>query len=501
VHVLLRFVELKKSDDRSAVATSAQHFVPAVSDALTYAAEALANGETLDRERFRSIAREILSSCALRAYVVTERAWTRTLAELATHATNVAMISGAIAIESRLPDVHCVDVVAAALLHDIGHLLLPTDIRGLPDPLVEEKNKALFRNHTFAGASALLTAGAPPLWVAAALEHHRGVDGRGYPTLESPPPHELVRVISIANFFDRKRTLLEGRALSSEEVLREASELAEAYFGRAVLEQFTRALGIFPPGTTVELSDRQPALVVSANPGDPWRPRVLVLRGPDANKRIDLRELDPNRARHQLSIVRAIPPPLLLRSEIHAEQGESEATSLEAPPPPLVTPRSAPPPERDPRPMSDLLDHLAAPREPLVTSPPPMRSAPPVSRSSRPIIVQEIVTLPPRGYSDVPRNRTSPIPPVPKITIPPLVVPKPPKIEEHVAAPRELSLSSIVRRTGAPPAGLDHRGAFVLGFVDGGSSLVDLLDMSGLPKADLLRIVGELIDSGAVALD
>jgi hypothetical protein len=232
---------------------------------------------------------------------------------------------------------------------------------------------------------------------------------------------------------------------------------------------------------------------VSANPNDPWRPRVLVLRGPEANKRIDLREIDANRGRHPLSIVRAIPPPLLLRSEVQAEQGASDAVEVSLPVPP--------PPEREPRPMSDLLERLATAREPLVTSPPPGKSAPPAPRASRPIVVQEIVTLPPRGYSEVPRKSTSSMTALPKLTVPPLVAPKSPKIEELTAVPRELPLSSIVRRTGAAPAGLDHRGAFVLGFIDGGSSLEDILDMSGLPKADLLRIIGELIDSGAVAID
>src|SRR5262249_55801089 len=146
--------------------------------------------------------------------------------------TNVAMMTAAMALEAGYPERTCVDVTAAALVHDVGHMLLPEAIRGLPEPLVEEAARPVFRNHTFAGASGLLYAGCHPLWVATALEHHRGADGQGYPKLESKdPPHELVRIVALANYFDRKRTLLGGVADDPEIALQRALELEEKYFG------------------------------------------------------------------------------------------------------------------------------------------------------------------------------------------------------------------------------------------------------------------------------
>ena len=50
----------------------------------------------------------------------------------------------------------CIDATAAALLHDIGHLFLPDEIRGVPEPLLDDRAKPVFRNHTFAGAQMLL---------------------------------------------------------------------------------------------------------------------------------------------------------------------------------------------------------------------------------------------------------------------------------------------------------------------------------------------------------
>jgi len=46
--------------------------------------------------------------------------------------------------------------------------------------------------------------------------------------------------------------------------------------------------------------------------------------------------------------------------------------------------------------------------------------------------------------------------------------------------------------------GLDHRAGFVLSLVDGGSSVEDLLDVSGMPRRDALRILCDLVERGAI---
>jgi eukaryotic-like serine/threonine-protein kinase len=46
--------------------------------------------------------------------------------------------------------------------------------------------------------------------------------------------------------------------------------------------------------------------------------------------------------------------------------------------------------------------------------------------------------------------------------------------------------------------GLDHRAGFVLSLVDGSSSVEDLLDVSGMPRRDALRILCELVERRAI---
>lgn len=49
--------------------------------------------------------------------------------------------------------------------------------------------------------------------------------------------------------------------------------------------------------------------------------------------------------------------------------------------------------------------------------------------------------------------------------------------------------------------GLDHRGGFLLTFIDGRSTVEDIIDGSGLPVADATAILQELLARGAIALE
>jgi hypothetical protein len=46
--------------------------------------------------------------------------------------------------------------------------------------------------------------------------------------------------------------------------------------------------------------------------------------------------------------------------------------------------------------------------------------------------------------------------------------------------------------------GLDHRAGFLLSLVDGTTTVEEIVDMSGMPKHEALRLLAELLDGGAV---
>jgi DNA-binding IclR family transcriptional regulator len=48
--------------------------------------------------------------------------------------------------------------------------------------------------------------------------------------------------------------------------------------------------------------------------------------------------------------------------------------------------------------------------------------------------------------------------------------------------------------------GLDHRAGFILSMIDGMASLDDITDASGMPAADVQRLVDTLVERGLVGM-
>jgi len=294
------------------------------------------------------------------------------------------------------------------------------------------------------------------------------VDGKGYPTFGvSTAPHELVRLVSLANFFDDKRTLLPAKRDAPIDVLRSAFALEGRYFDRTTLGLFLRALGAFPPGTTVELSDRQAAVVTRVNPSDTMRPEVRILLGARAGRRVDLKTLNAVERRHELSIVRAILPPLAVREETGADGGRSAWK------PPTLTDLNA---------IMDVSSATASlrPVASLVPSAPPKASVRPVTR-------------PPLPREEPDEGR--PAPRVDAVASQRTPSRRPSREPEPSRPSAALGRVPKVVRSNAEIAKLplDAKAGFVLSLIDGASSVETIVDASGLPKEQVLAAVEELL--------
>lgn len=310
-HILLRFAELKQNDAQDDQAT-APSLVPGVRAMLDAIARSLEKRARIDEDAVRTMARSVLEGCVSRTTPLQLRAYDAS-DDLPAHVVNTAIMTCAMLLETGIPDEACVEGAAAALLHDIGTLLLPAGVRGVPEPLLDEQGRKAYRYHPILGARALLLSGAPAMWVEAALQHHRGVDLQGYPALDTDrPPHEIARIVALANFVERRRTILSGIQDEPEQVITRCTALLGHYFDGRCIALFMRALGVFPPGTTVQLSTGESAVVTRVHAGEPLRPRVRVLTGANAGRKLDLREFDALEGRYLRSIVQAIAPPLVL---------------------------------------------------------------------------------------------------------------------------------------------------------------------------------------------
>jgi putative nucleotidyltransferase with HDIG domain len=179
--------------------------------------------------------------------------------ELLSHSVNVAIYSVTLGRALGLPDEGLATLGLSALLHDVGKTAF--DIH---DPEQAEMVASL---HSQVGADMLSRADHDdPAPMLVAYEHHMYLDGSGVPPrAEGYVAHPFSRMIAIA---DRYENLTNPRdpaeALTPDQavlqVLREAGTRLDPLFARL----FSGALGVFPVGCMVRLSDDTVGVVCRA---------------------------------------------------------------------------------------------------------------------------------------------------------------------------------------------------------------------------------------------
>lgn len=113
-------------------------------------------------------------------------------------------------------------LTTAALLHDIGKMLIPEEVLNKPDKLTAEEY-AMIKSHTVLGYELLKkTVGVTHRQALVALQHHERMDGGGYPLGLTCGKIDLFsRITSVADIF---------HAMTSRRVYRDPSPFYEVLF-------------------------------------------------------------------------------------------------------------------------------------------------------------------------------------------------------------------------------------------------------------------------------
>lgn len=181
-----------------------------------------------------------------------------------------------------------------ALIHDLGKIEIPTQITNKAQLNHSEEN--LLKTHPLLGSRiAQKIRTISPAAVAIIEQHHEFLDGTGYPRhLKADQLSPSVRVVAVANIYDNLCNPIDpARAMSPRDAM---ANLFKTYAGKLdkdIVGAFIKAMGVFPPGTVVQLSDDNIGMVVSVDPEQLLRPRIL-LYNPDIPRQdalmVDLRE-------------------------------------------------------------------------------------------------------------------------------------------------------------------------------------------------------------------
>ncbi len=194
------------------------------------------------------------------------------------HSLNVAILSMMAGREAGFSEADMERLGMGALFHDIGKTHMEKKLLRKKGPLTGPERELLEKHPEF-GAEILSRIPAfPAEAIPAVAQHHEQADGSGYPeALQAEQTDRLARMVNIANTYDNL-----CNSTDSEESL--TPYLALSYmFGQGntlydmeLLTSFIRCLGVYPPGTVVQLTNGTIGMVMSVNPTNQLRPSVVL---------------------------------------------------------------------------------------------------------------------------------------------------------------------------------------------------------------------------------
>jgi putative nucleotidyltransferase with HDIG domain len=226
--------------------------------------------------------------------------------EIYLHSLNVATLAMMVARELRLPKELVATLGVGALLHDIGKHEVPDRILKKAGPQ-SAAERHFFEQHPAYGAAMAQRMHLPAAGLAIIAQHHEFHDGSGYPDgLRGEAVGLLSRIVVIGNHFDGlcNPPQMED-ALTPHEALSLMFARLQAKFDPQLLKVFIHCMGVYPPGSIVQLSNGAVGMVLSVNTQRPLKPVVMVYDASVPREEAILLDMDTERS---LNIGKALRP-------------------------------------------------------------------------------------------------------------------------------------------------------------------------------------------------
>jgi HD-GYP domain-containing protein (c-di-GMP phosphodiesterase class II) len=199
------------------------------------------------------------------------------------HGVKVSLYLIALGRHLGIPKAQLTELGLVGMLADVGKTRLPRALLAKPG-LLTPAEFGVVKGHVELGLESLKSAaGLTAAVLQGIAQHHERLDGSGYPSrLKGDQIGVYGRMTAIADSFS---AMIAQRpyasAASVQDALISLFERSGTSFSAALVEQFVQAIGVFPVGSLVELSNGEVAVVVAHNRVRRLEPRVLVLTWPN----------------------------------------------------------------------------------------------------------------------------------------------------------------------------------------------------------------------------
>jgi HD-GYP domain-containing protein (c-di-GMP phosphodiesterase class II) len=203
------------------------------------------------------------------------------------HCVNVSVLSISIGQKLGLPRPALANLGVAALMHDLGKLMVPADVLQKPGRLTPEELE-LVQLHPLHGVRMICRLrGLMPLTLdcmRVAFQHHMNTDYSGYPRVAGGGGQAVFsRIVTVADLFDAltSHRAYRARPFTGFEALRALVNRRRQHLDPGATWALVRTVGRYPAGTAMITETDHVVLSLSPNPDDLGRPHCRVLLRPD----------------------------------------------------------------------------------------------------------------------------------------------------------------------------------------------------------------------------
>ena len=178
------------------------------------------------------------------------------------------------------------------LLHDVGKMRIPDTLLNKPGSLNPKEWKQM-QAHVVFGRNLLMTSPGIGHSVDVAYSHHERIDGEGYPRgLDGSQISQYTKIVSLADSFDAMTAERPyKKAMTPSKAVKEIYKARGTQFDERLALQFIKTIGLYPPGTIVELANGYLGIVLERSQKYQQLPKVLLLKDP-MDKKIKKELLD-----------------------------------------------------------------------------------------------------------------------------------------------------------------------------------------------------------------
>lgn len=198
-------------------------------------------------------------------------------AGLAHHAMNVTVLSLLLGKAAGLGEEEMRWLGLGAMFHDLGKIDVPA--RVLRNAQRTASEEQFYQAHVGYGIKHAAVISDLPVAVKNVIAcHHERWDGKGFPNhLAGARIPRLARIAAIANRYDNLCNPFDLKTAKtpSEAISFMFRQEADGYDAE-LLQLFVKAVGVYPPGCFVALSDGSIGLVVETNSGDLLHPLLML---------------------------------------------------------------------------------------------------------------------------------------------------------------------------------------------------------------------------------